>query len=267
MVTLYENAGYDCLALSDHRAVNNVCDLASDRMTLISGVELHPAGPRGITWHLLALNVPEDFPVEYPSAQAAADAVNAVGGIIFAAHPYWCGLTAAEVCEVKGFAGIEVYNASCRYVGKEFCQVIWDEALDQGMPYSALAVDDSHCPEELFRGWTMICAENRNVSSLVEALKKGEFYSTMGPEIYSMEYRDGIFHAEFSPVSSAVLVSNRHCGYCGAIGDKRLEKEASVTTELTCRISGSSSFPAGHYFRLQLRTADGRYAWSNPIMV
>ncbi|NLE54887.1 MAG: phosphotransferase, partial [Lentisphaerae bacterium] len=64
VVRLYREAGYDILALTDHRKTNRVSELDSMGLTLISGMEMHPAGPRGIPWHIVALNVPESF--EYP---------------------------------------------------------------------------------------------------------------------------------------------------------------------------------------------------------
>ena len=102
VVGFYRAEGYDVLAFSDHRKTNPVSTYESGGMTLLSGIELHPTGPRGIPWHLLALGVPEDFPGEYPDAQSAIDAVTATGGVVFAAHPHWCGLTSADILRLHG---------------------------------------------------------------------------------------------------------------------------------------------------------------------
>ena len=60
VVTLYREAGYDVLAFTDHWKTNPVSSYEAQGMTLLSGMELHPGGPRNITWHFLALGLPED---------------------------------------------------------------------------------------------------------------------------------------------------------------------------------------------------------------
>ena len=119
VIELYSGKGYDILAFTDHRKPNKVSAYDGKGMTLISGIELHPEGPRGIKWHLLALNVPEDFPGEYKTADDAITAVLVAGGIVFCAHPHWCGLTSQDVLHLPGLSGIEVYNTSCRFIGKD----------------------------------------------------------------------------------------------------------------------------------------------------
>ena len=81
LISMYKEAGYDVLAFTDHRFVNKVSGYESNGMTLICGVELHPVGPRGIKWHILALGVQEDFDNVLPeTGQEAVDSVIANGG-------------------------------------------------------------------------------------------------------------------------------------------------------------------------------------------
>ena len=65
VIRKYARAGYDVLAFTDHRKPNPVSTYDGLGMTLISGMEIHPRGPRNLTWHLLALGIPEDFPGKY----------------------------------------------------------------------------------------------------------------------------------------------------------------------------------------------------------
>ena len=130
IIDMYKDAGYDVINFSDHRKVNKVSEYDGRGMTLISGVELHPMGPRGINWHILAIGVPENFANTNPeTGQEAVDSVVNVGGIAFCAHPYWCGLLPSEVMQLKNIAGIEVFNSSCRYIGKELNMYAWDICL------------------------------------------------------------------------------------------------------------------------------------------
>ena len=61
MIDKYSAAGYDVLSLTDHGKHNDLSSCDHRGMTLIPGMELHPAGPRGIRWHILALNITRDI--------------------------------------------------------------------------------------------------------------------------------------------------------------------------------------------------------------
>ena len=265
VISFYEMRGYDVLSFSDHHKTNDLSTLPETKMTLLSGIELHPPHPRFGVWHLLATNVPHGFPgayEEYATAQEAVDAVNAVGGIIWGAHPYWCGTRHEELMELKGLAGIEVYNSSTRYIGKEFNMQIWDELLDADWLCPAIAVDDIHNLQDLGHGWTMILAEDKSPESLVKALKNGSYYSTQGPEFTRIELDGHMLHAEFSEVVSAVVVGRFASGCCETVPGQPFPGDVTPCRELTvdlrrCRTAG----------RIQLRDAAGRYAWSNPIPV
>ena len=265
VVRLYAEGGYDVLAFTDHKRANRISELDGMGMTLISGMELHPAGPRGIRWHLLGLGVPEDFAYPEPqTGQEAVDAVNAAGGIVFCAHPYWCGFTSAEVGALKGILGIEVYNTSTRYIGKEFSMQIWDELLDAGHRYTALAVDDMHWEHDLFKGFTVILAEDKSPPALLDALKNGRFYSSQGPRFTRIALENNVLIADFTPAVSAIAVRKQSGGYCAAIEDALGPgSDNPEISHLECDLSPFS----GNYVRIQLRDRAGRLAWSNPVFI
>lgn len=259
----YAARGYQVLSLTDHGKHNDLSALDARGMTLIPGMELHPAGPRGIKWHLLALNVSSQVPEGIPeNAQDIIDLVNQTGGMVFVAHPYWCGFTSAEVLALNGITGIEVSNTSTRYIGKETNMQIWDELLDAGKTYPALAVDDSHRPRDLFRNWTMICAKDNSVESLSAALRAGSFYATQGPEFTRISFDGKIFEAEFSPCTSAILVSKRSRGVLGMVPAFKGEGTGEVVTSIRADVS---EFAPDAYFRCQITDASGKMAWSNPV--
>lgn len=262
VVALYRDAGYDALAFTDHRKTNKVSEMDGGGMTLISGIELHPAGPRGENWHLLAVGVPEDFACRLPeTAGEAIREVKAAGGAIFCAHPYWCGFTSAEVATLEGIDGIEVYNTSTRYIGKDYNMQCWDELLDAGLKMSALAVDDTHRKCDLFRGYVIILAEDRSPATLVEALKKGSFYATQGPRFNSISFENGILKADFTPAVSAIAMVRKHGGVCSEADTLPVYEEPVEVTHFEHDFSEYRD----QYIRLQLRDAAGRMAWSNPI--
>lgn len=262
VVDFYSMRGYDVLSFSDHRKTNDLTTLDHRGMTLLSGIELHPGHPRFGLWHLLAVNVPADFPGVFETAQEAVDAVNAAGGLIYGAHPYWCGTRSEEILSLHGLAGIEVYNSSTRYIGKEYNMPIWDELIDAGWNCPALAVDDIHSLSDFGHGWTMVLAEDKSPASIVDALKNGSFYATQGPEFTRIELDGYMLHAEFSEVVSAVVVGRFSSGCPVNIPGQPFPGDEKNCRELTvdlrrCRTAG----------RIQLRDAAGNYAWSNPIPV
>ncbi len=266
LISLYSEAGYQVLAFTDHHVSNPVSTYDSKGMTLLSGMEVHPPGPRGIPWHLLALGTPEDFQNNPDwSGQEAADAILAAGGVFFIAHPYWSGFTAAELMSLSGPLGIEVFNTSTRYIGKSFNMQIWDECLDHQARYSALAVDDVHRRRDLFKGFTMISAEDASPQALIKALSEGSFYASQGPLFQSISIKDGIFEAEFTPCEEVILLSNRSRGFLGAAKDlEGPESPKSVCQEFRCDLS---KVPSGSYLRCQICDSQGKYAWSNPFFL
>lgn len=265
VIDLYAEKGYDVLAFTDHRKANPVSAYDPKGMTLISGMELHPDGPRGIKWHILGLNTPEDWIYPEPSTgQEAVDMVRKVGGVAFCAHPYWCGLTSTEVNTLEGIEGIEVYNTSCRYIGRQYNMQCWDELLDMNRKCNAIAVDDVHSHIDLFRGFTMILAEDKSVSSLMNAIKEGRYYASRGPVFHTLSFENKILKAEFSEAVSATVLRRRSSGYCGMIDQictPYLERTPVTSLELDC------SKWEDTYIRLQICDKESRMAWTNPIWV
>ena len=267
IISLYAQKGYDVLALTDHGKFNPVETYDACGMTLMHGIELHPWGPGFKRWHFLALGVREgDVPgsAEESVPQDVIDGVVNAGGIVFAAHPYWCGFTHEHVEALKNICGIEVWNTSCRYIGKAYNMQIWDDMLMNGKHYTALAVDDTHRDVDFFYGWTMICSADNSESSLLEALKNGSFYSTMGPEFTRINWENGVLEAEFSPSAEVTVLSNSAYGW----SIRRAEEQGELATSLRLEIPGVLEKRESYkYLRIQLRDKDGKYAWSMPVFL
>lgn len=261
LIRIYAENSYDVLAFTDHRTPNAVSTYDGKGMTLISGIELHPMGPRNTPWHLLALNVPEDFPGEYETAQEAITAVLLAGGLVFCAHPHWCGFSASDVLTLCGLSGIEVYNTSCRFIGRDYNEQCWNELIEAGFAKGALAVDDTHGSSHLFGGWTMILAEDKSVPSLMDALNTGRFYATQGPLFHRLMLEGRTFEADFTEATEVVIIAEHCKGVCvTAPNYPGYGINKSVTTfsvNIPERINGP--------IRCRIRDKDGKYAWSAPV--
>ena len=259
VVDIYKQAGYDVLAFSDHHKTNAVSTYDGKGMTLISGIELHPTGPRNVTWHLLALGVPEDFPGKYPTAQAAIDAVRAVDGIIFCAHPSGY-FSAYDILPLRGISGIEVANTNGRFIGRESNETVWNELIAEGFHCPALGVDDIHTLCDFNNNWTVIMAENKEPETILQALKKGQFYASQGPEFTRLEWNDGVFEADFSEVIEAFVYGYPGLDIITTPGFPTPDSSAKLTT-LRCK-------PGDNFrgvLRCRIRDANNRCAWSAPI--
>ncbi len=270
LIKIYADAGYDAFAFADHDKANLVSTYDGHGMTLLSGIEMHPMGPRNIIWHILAIGVPEDFTFDdysvNPAAtgQDAVDAALAHGAAVFCAHPYWCGLTMQEVASLKGILGIEVYNTCCRRTGRGYSMQTWDELLDAGFRYNAIAVDDVHSNIHLFMGYTVIIAEDNKPESLISALKNGSFYASQGPEFKSITVENNVLKAEFSPVTTAIAMLRPYLGRCFATPNAMGPgADANEVTSLELDLSQYKD----NFVRIQLCDKYGRMAWSNPVFI
>ena len=267
VIDLYKEHGYDVLAFTDHSFVTKTAELDGKGMTLIQSLEMHPKGPRGIRWHLVALNVSDDFVHdELIGDQALINRAVADGAMVICAHPYWCGFTSEEVATLKNISAIEVYNTSTRYIGRQFNMLLWDELSDKGLVYPATAVDDMHRSHDLFKGWTVICAEDNSVLSLMSALKQGHFYATMGPEFTRISYKDNVFEASFTPCKEVIGLTNPSRGFCVEVEDKD-EYGAGSNLRTECHIEVPPLPGKERWFRLQIMDEAGHYAWTAPIVI
>ncbi|MBE6370409.1 MAG: hypothetical protein E7056_09680 [Lentisphaerae bacterium] len=262
-VNAYAAAGYDVLNLSDHWKTNDISQLDPQGMTLLSGIELAPSGPRRIECHILGIDVPYGFPGYYDSVQEGIDSIKSSGGLAFMAHPRFSGLTCTDLLEYDNLLGIEVYNTASRFSGKESSAAVWDELLYFKRDYTALAVDDMHSDTDKFGGWTMICAVDKSRESIVQALRDGCFYATQGPQIYALEYENGIFRAKFDPAVRAMVMADRSLAQC--IRVEAAPGMAETPLAESCEINIAKWLAPGQYFRLEIMDERGRFAWSNPI--
>ena len=96
------------------------------------------------------------------------------GGVPYLAHTYWSGCD-DRVGDVRGLAGIEVWNAGCELeIGRGDSSLHWDEALERGRALFALATDDSHHPGyDSGFAWTMVRAAERSQEAVLDALRSG----------------------------------------------------------------------------------------------
>jgi len=259
-IAWYRGHGYDFVALSDHWVLTQGQTFGppNDFVT-ISGTELDGPG-----YHMLALGV-SDLPARElaDSAQALTDAIVAQGGLPFFAHPYWTGQSSADIAPIRRIAGIEVFNSVCeREVGLGYASVHWDELLALGLRLNALAVDDVHWRLDCQgMGYIMVRAKSLDESSILEAVRRGHFYSSSGPKIADLQVvrqEDGqpALRVRCSPCSTITF-------YASGPRGRRFEAVPGQSLD-----SAILPFRAEQiYLRVECRDLRGGTAWSNPIYV
>jgi len=103
---------------------------------------------------------------------------------------------------------------------------------------------------------------------VLDALQRGSFYSSAGPEIKGLELEDGAVTVECSPVASATLVAGARRGSRANAGRLGYPHGAQILDRdpdggiTAVRLKRPPGTPYG---RLELSDASGRKAWTNPL--
>jgi hypothetical protein len=259
----YREAGYDFVALTDHRTVTSAEGASNADFLVLLGSELD--GDRGEvaeSVHVVGFGLREPAPVPAsPTVPEAIEWIGQQGGLALIAHPYWSGLVVSDLMRWDGHLGVEVFNTGCHYeIAKGYSSVHWDDLLARKRRAWGFAVDDSHHhindknPVDTARAWVMVKARELSREALLDSLRAGLFYSSWGPEICGMEVSDGRVTARTSPVKEINFVAQRWAGA------SFFAPERGTRTEASFELRGHE-----HYLRLECRDAEGRWAWSNPM--
>ncbi len=125
-------------------------------------------------------------------------------------HPNWSMESYNDYIGYEGMNAMEICNYSCIavYGYDEYNEKEYDDMLRAGKMIYCVAADDNHNQGEVddsFGGFVMIKAPSLNYKSVTDALSTGEFYASMGPEIYSLYVEDGTLFIECSDAESIVF--------------------------------------------------------------
>lgn len=268
----YKAEGYDFISLTDHfigfygYPIADTKAFRDDSFTTIPGAELHSgAMENGELWHILAVGLPEDFaPPNAPGfhavegqetgpelAQRARDA----GAFVSIAHPHWSGLTLADARSITAAHSVEIYNHGCAIgCDREGGGHVLDLLLSEGRDLTIIATDDAHFTEpDHFGGWVMVKAEANEPDLLLSALKRGDFYSSQGPEIRGITVDESAVHVDSTAVSSIILQG------------KGQAATAIHGTSMTRGRVPLDRFRNSPWLRVTVVDAAGKRAWSNPF--
>ena len=287
----YREAGFDVLAITDHWRLTNVesteelvtipsAELGFDLVDpiyprqstefLVYGIDHIPDEPGGNkdNWYS---NPDEHYEVRtFADLSAGAQWADTMGAVVYVAHPYWNQMDVQELLNARGFAGIEVFNASSELeTGRGDSSPWWDTLLTQGRRVFGIATDDQHYPLfELGTGWTMVRAAERSPQAVLEALREGMTYFSHGPAIHGVHVDGDTVEVECSAARSVVLHMEEEKGVCVNAGPTGRHMGRALEVDgrgLLTRVRLESPYQDVRYRRVTVVDEYGRKAWTNPL--
>lgn len=215
LADLYRSADYDFLFRTDHWVCSDVeNDQRSYPLLWLDGCELDGWDEAGKLFHVVCLGKVQGI-IREDGLEVAIEKARQQGALIFLAHPGWCGNTLDDCFRWK-FDGVEIYNHVCYWLnGKSDGLPHWNDALGKNPEFLALAVDDTHLQPQhpgWNGGWVWIKTKQFNRKGILSAIRRGEYYSSCGPQINSLKFDGTNLDVVCSPIQFARLVGYRSNG-------------------------------------------------------
>ncbi len=275
VIRLHKEHGYDFLALTDHRYYNYQNFAPETGITIIPGMEFDNSFEYGNgfrCFHTVCIGpekengngyeqdqrLPSGTAKDQFAYQSYLDDIHGKGNMTILCHPQWSSTSARYFEKQQGNFAMEIWNSGCAIEDDmDTDAAYWDELLGQGIQIYGVATDDGHAMYHHCKGWVRVNAEN-NVTSILEALQDGKFYSSCGPEIYDFYVEDGKVYVDCSEVCKIRLQSDRH-----PTRIVRSEEGNLTHAEFGLQVWAGSY----DYVRITVIDKNGKYAWSNPIWI
>lgn len=180
-------------------------------------------------------------------------------------HPTWSKEFYPDYIGYKGMHAFEMFNGGCQaYAYEEYNPRVYDDFLQSGNMIYCIGADDNHNkePETARRfdsGWayTVIKAENLEYRTVTDALLKGQFYASEGPEIYDFYVEDDLVTVTTSPADMILATYGTRRGRFALA-----ETPDRPVTKLTFKID-----PRDRYFRVTVVDQKGKHACTNAYPV
>ena len=180
--------------------------------------------------------------------QWLVDTAKEEGAIVSYNHPVWSLQDKDDYSGIKGFFGVEWHNSSCIRIGMPDSITPIDTLVREGeRKCYPIASDDCHQLSEVGNGWVQVKAPSLTYDNIFDALERGDFYSSAGPEIKELYIEDGSLHVKTSEAVKVVMFNDsRRVPYKNA-------PEGETFTEAV--------FPLADYFEHCSHSAEGRVCY------
>jgi hypothetical protein len=246
---------------------------ADERFLIIRGEEVtdrFESKPLHINGHgVTQLVQPQGGSSVVETIQRNVDAIRAAGGVPSINHPnFGWAISADELAQVRNTRLFEVFNGhpmvnNVGGGGVPGLEAAWDTILSRGVLLYGIAVDDAHQFKRPWdpmaakpgQGWIHVRAAKLGAADILDAMERGDFYSSTGVELTDYQAGSGVITVHIRE-SGATKYRTLFIGRGGRVLQESIENPA------TYRVRGNEG-----YVRARVIDSNGRLAWTQPLTV
>lgn len=202
-----------------------------------------------------------ECPKEYSVAciNSIIEKAQAEGFLVSYNHPVWSLQDYSDYAQLKGLWGVELHNTGCVHQGYVDTVQPMEDLLRKGERVFPLATDDAHRLNDCFGGWIWVLADRLEYADVMDALEKGDFYASTGPEIYEISIQEHLLTVKTSAAVSVDVATDRRIFMRKGNGNDEMTE---ATFDLTRWFDTAPDVIGSPYFRVTVRDARGNQAWS-----
>ncbi len=278
VVKWYRSHGYQFVVITDHNVITSVEGLNAlhgldARFLVIRGEEVTDRFG-GKPLHINALD-----PARHIAAQGGSSALDVVQRNVHAIraaeavphvnHPsFGWALSAGELAQVRDLKLFEIFNGHPQVNnegggGVPSLEGMWDQILSRGVLLYGLAVDDAHhfkrhddrTASRPGQGWVYVRADTLAPRAILEAMERGDFYSSTGVELNAYDVTD----STMTLTVRETAWSKYRIQFIGRGGELLHE---ATDSPATYRFRGDES-----YVRARVLESNGQRAWTQPLFL
>ncbi len=245
----YKAKGYQFVAISDHDVISYPQEVNDPTFIVIPSFE-----STADTGHITAPFATEAVSPD-ASPQERIDGILAAGGLPILAHPGWrIGWSGTDFSRLHGYAAIEIFNGATfdPAKGTSGNLKLWQGVLNEKGYRNriwAVAVDDSHQPDAIDRGWVMVKTAELTPDAIKHAMANGAMYASNGPSFSMIGVMNGAIAAA-SPEAAVI---------------RFFDQDGNVLLDAPSFLGVYRPSGRERWVRVEAIMADGRTAWSQPF--
>lgn len=195
---------------------------------------------------------------------------NEDGFLVCYNHPVWSLHNSKDYLGLKGLWGVEVYNTGSARAGYEDTTQPFEDLLRENERIIPVCADDSHVlKSSAYGGWTMIKSSALTYDNIINALEKGDCYSSTGPEIKELYIEDGIVNVTTSNAVFIKLVTGIR--FAKSIHATQTEYITQASFDINSFIKEETKKDIPHrntsWFRLEVKDAKGYRAYTRAYFI
>lgn len=278
VVKWYRENGYNFVVLTDHNFLTKVDALnalhgADKQFLIIKGEEVTDRfGDKPI--HINALDLEKEIEPQGGTSvvdviQRNVDAIREVKGVPHINHPnFGWSITAEDLKKVRNNKLFEIYNGHplVNNLGggdRPGLEEVWDIILSSGQLLYGIAVDDAHhfkrpwdkTASKPGQGWIVVRTDSLSSQAIMTAMESGEFYASTGVELSD-------YQANKKSITIAIKEERNSKYRVQFIGSGGRVLSEALKSPATYTIKGNEG-----YVRAKIIESNGKFAWTQPVMV